>query len=166
MMHHIKNLRYLLIHKYWVFRCGLITGAPVWRLIIHDWSKFTPLEWTAYANYFYREGGDEAHAASGGQHDPSNGNYRFNRAWLSHQHKNPHHWQHWLLKNDDGTSSALPMPEHFVKEMVADWMGAGIAQGKRGDIWSWWSNNRSKMILHPYTEALVTSILHGLPEDY
>ncbi|MFR1480703.1 MAG: DUF5662 family protein [Hydrogeniiclostridium mannosilyticum] len=25
----------------------------------------------------------------------------FQRAWLLHIHRNPHHWQHWVLINDD-----------------------------------------------------------------
>lgn len=167
MIHHWKNLKYLVKHKYWVFRCGRITGVPIWRLIIHDWSKLTPLEWTAYANYFYRDGGTTKHKLSGGQHDPSTADYRFNRAWLSHQHKNPHHWQHWLLQKDDGDVIPLEMPEHFVREMVADWMGAGIAQGHRNDIWNWWERNQSKIILHKNSRLIVEQLLYQeLPLEY
>lgn len=166
MIHNWKNLQYLIKHKYWVFRCGLITGAPLWRLIIHDWSKFTPLEWTAYANYFYREGGTYKHKSSGGQHDPGKASDRFNRAWLSHQHRNPHHWQHWVLQMDSGPTVALKMPAHFVREMVADWMGAGVAQGNPNDIWDWYERNKEKMILHPQTRDLVENIIDSLPRKY
>lgn len=59
------------------------------------------------------------------------------------------------------------MPEEFVREMVADWMGAGIAQGKRGDIWNWWENHRDKIILHPSSRDLVNQIIYEeLPKTY
>ena len=42
---HLRYLGYVVRHKWFVFRAGLRTGAPLWRLVIHDWSKFTPAEW-------------------------------------------------------------------------------------------------------------------------
>ena len=36
--------------------CGRTeTKAPIWLLIIHDWSKFLPDEFFPYAQYFYGE---------------------------------------------------------------------------------------------------------------
>jgi hypothetical protein len=40
-------------HKWFVLLAGLKTGAPLWRLIIHDWSKFTPAERGPYVRPFY-----------------------------------------------------------------------------------------------------------------
>lgn len=34
----------ILKHKWFVLLAGLEVGVPLWRLIIHDWSKFTPAE--------------------------------------------------------------------------------------------------------------------------
>ena len=45
---------------------------------------------------------------------------RFDAAWLHHQHNNPHHWQHWLLREDDGGTKALEMDHLYVVEMVCD----------------------------------------------
>lgn len=166
MKHHWLNLKYLLKHKFWVFRCGLWTGAPIWRLIIHDWSKFGPLEWTAYANHFYRDGGVWKFKRNKGQHSPGDAKDEFNRAWLRHIHKNPHHWQHWVLMFDDDGYQALEMPENFVREMVADWMGAGLAQKGIPDILHWYDQNKNRMILHENTRRRVREILDSLPSQY
>lgn len=51
-MNNIKYLKYLIKHKFYVtrecFRIGLY-----WRGLVHDLSKFNPMEWVAYRNYFY-----------------------------------------------------------------------------------------------------------------
>lgn len=54
----------------------------------HDMSKNTPDEYTPYDNYFYGEQTPAIIEA-------------FNRAWLMHIHRNPHHWQYWVLINDE-----------------------------------------------------------------
>jgi hypothetical protein len=81
---HLKYASYVARHKWFVLRAGLKVRAPLWRLIIHDWSKLTPAEWGPYVRSFYGKQGrtPEVRAA-------------FDAAWLHHQHRNPHHWQHW-----------------------------------------------------------------------
>lgn len=54
-MKHWYYLTYLLKHKWFVFVAGRKVRAPVWRLLVHDWSKFLPSEWGAYADHFYGE---------------------------------------------------------------------------------------------------------------
>src|SRR5271157_5726891 len=109
---HIQYAKYLARHKYFVFIAGLRTKAPIWRLIIHDWSKFMPCEWFPYTDFFYGV-------------KPTNDTWaqwkkdRFDDAWLHHIHFNPHHWQHWILRNDDGSSRTLYIPPKIVREMVA-----------------------------------------------
>lgn len=129
MTKHLRYASYLARHKWFVFLAGLKTGAPIWRLIIHDWSKFMPCEWLPYAEYFYGQKNQIA----------------FDRAWLHHQHLNPHHWQHWVLNEDCGDLKCLPIPEHFVREMVADWAGAGRAITGSWDILPWYNKNRGKI---------------------
>jgi hypothetical protein len=85
----------------------------------------------------------------------------FDRAWLHHQHFNAHHWNHWVLRRDDGSFKALPMPERFAREMVADWIGAGRAQGKP-DVRGWYEANRDKLLLDPATRSYVERLLDRL----
>lgn len=165
MRKHIACLIYLTTHKWFVFKAGLKLKVPVWRLILHDWSKFLPSEWIPYANYFYDGPGVTNHKTNGGSHNPADGTYEFNVAWLKHQHRQPHHWQHWLLQEDDGNLIALRMPEVFVREMVADWCGAGMAQGNGLDIRMWYDNNRLKINLHPETRILVDAFVEQMSNE-
>lgn len=142
-------------HKAFVFRAGLWTGAPIWRLVVHDWSKFTPAEAPHYGRQFF-----------GDQGDPLG----FSYAWLHHQRVNPHHWEYWIPitghnRGGYGDMEPLPMPEWAVREMVADWFGASRAyEGdwpKSVDDWGWMQANlgRIKEQMHPDTSALVDRVL-------
>lgn len=170
MKKHINYLKYLVRHKWFVLVAGLRTGAPLWRLIIHDWSKFLPSEWFPYVDYFYGEKlSDEKvmenwrreQAVLGYRMSPSNEMRKaaFDKAWLHHQHRNPHHWQHWVLREDSGETVALWMPEHFIREMVADWAGAGRAITGKWEVAEWYSKNRHKMALSATTEKQVEWII-------
>lgn len=135
---HWHYARYLARHKWFVLVAGRRLQVPLWRLLIHDWSKFLPSEWVPYAEYFY-----------GGPHTPE-GSAAFDRAWLKHQHRQPHHWQHWLLRLDDGGVRVLDIPDAFLREMVADWMGAGRAITGRWAVQEWYLRQRTRLELsHP-----------------
>jgi hypothetical protein len=137
---HILYLWYVVRHKWFVGRMCFKMGIPL-RGIIHDWSKFLPDEWGPYTEFFYTE--------------KKNRN-AFDTAWLKHQHRNPHHWQHWILKNDDGSTLALEMPELCAREMLCDWYGAGRAiVGPGSSTVEWYRKNREKMVLHPKTREFV-----------
>lgn len=150
-MHHLKNLRYLLLHKYYVFLAGLELGVPIWQLVIHDWSKLTPTEWGPYARTFFGPKPPTQDKA-GYKHQPGS-NPEFDKAWEHHWRNNPHHWQYWL---QDG--EPLEMPEKFAREMVADWRGAGMVQ-RAPDTRAWYLKNRDTIILHSETRQFVEYLL-------
>ena len=68
------------------------------QLNIHDLSKYGKEEYKAYDLYFY---GDKTEKVK----------KDFDYAWLHHIHENPHHWQHWVLFNDDEGTYALEIPK-------------------------------------------------------
>lgn len=172
---HLKYASYVVRHKWFVLLAGRKTAAPLWRLIIHDWSKLTPAEWFPYVRTFYGRtpGTRELQHRFGGRpnHERNLADWKadrqgaFDKAWLYHQHRNPHHWQHWLLREDDGDMKALPMPEPLVREMVADWMGAGRAITGRWEVASWYATNEHKIVLHPDTRALVDDLILAQTPD-
>jgi len=82
----------------------------------------------------------------------------FDLAWRHHQRRQPHHWQYWLLTLDSGETFALKMPDRFVKEMVADWMGAGRALGFP-DTAGWYARNKDRMLLECSTRDRVEQLL-------
>lgn len=163
---HLRYASYVARHKWFVFRAGLRTGAPLWRLLIHDWSKLTPAEWFPYVQQFY--GRDDEYYRLAWRigvpmRAPRGHRLRdaeaFDRAWLHHQHRSPHHWQHWVLRQDDGEVKVLRMPHKLVREMVADWMGAGRAITGRWDVAGWYAENRDKIVLHPEARQQVENLI-------
>lgn len=151
---HWAYLKYVLRHKWFVLLACRYTGCSLWRGLIHDWSKFTPREWAAYVHAFYNaDGSKRAPGASSA----------FDYAWKAHQRMNPHHWQHWVLINDEDGTYPLEMPEKFVREMVADWIGAGRAITGRLSPRPWYEKNKDRMSLHARTRSLVEIILSDLP---
>lgn len=142
---HWRYLRAVLRHKWFVLLAGL-GKVPLWRLIIHDWSKFTPAEWGPYANAFYGSGG--------GKTGKPQGDTAFDRAWLHHQKFNAHHWQYWYLMEDSGKRYCLPMPSPYREEMVADWRGANRAYGDL-TLSDWYRKTKGARELHPETRAWV-----------
>ena len=140
-----EYLKYVLIHKYWVWYYGRKLGLGWWQLLIHDWHKFLPSEWTPYAWSFY---GPWSY-----KDRPEWLVDSFNHAWLKHIHRGPHHWQHWILTFDDFGVPALPIriSAKYLKEMLADWQGAGRAITGKENTQEWFGQRKEKFraMLHP-----------------
>ena len=145
MKRHWNYLKYLARHKWFVFQEGWKLQVHLHRLILHDWQKFTPAEWTPYLKTFYGTT-DEKQAAK----------MDFDLAWLHHQRKGTaHHWQAHILRLDDGGEAALPMPEQDQREMLADWRAMGRQFGEHPPAKGWYLKNRHKIELHPWTRMWV-----------
>lgn len=149
MKRHLAYLRYVLRHKWFVFVAGRHVKVSLWRIIIHDWSKFLPSEWGPYAWTFYTKNGKSRY-----QETPE-----FHQAWNAHQKRNKHHWQYWLLQEDSGKTFPLEMSIKYIREMVADWMGAGRAITGKWECQEWYEANKDKMILYYRTRHLVEALL-------
>jgi hypothetical protein len=152
---HLQYLSYVLWHKWYVLVAGIWLGVPLRQLLVHDWTKFTPTEWSPYVRRFYGPK-PPALGATGYSHQPGD-DLAFDRAWEHHWRHNPHHWQYWANERPE----PLPMPEVYAREMVADWYGAGMAQGKP-DIRGWYEATKASRTLHPHTQALVEALLEEL----
>jgi len=119
----------------------------------HDHSKWSQEEYDAYDRYFY---GSKSYQTV----------KDFNYAWLHHIHANPHHWQFWVLFQDDDKSGvALEMPYWYVIEMICDWWSFSIAKGKLDEIFDWYEKHKDIMILHSKTRKLVEDILDRLKKE-
>ena len=117
----------------------------------HDESKYDPEEYSAYDAYFY--GRDKVGVMKASEN--------FNRAWLRHIHKNPHHWQHWVLINDDPKlgETCIEIPYQYVMEMICDWWSFGWKDNNPYEIFRWYEDHKAHMKLHPDTRRLVETIL-------
>ncbi len=130
----------VLWHKWFVYKAGRRVGKiPLLQLIFHDWSKFLPAEFRVYRKRF--TGGAYSEVA-------------WKRAWLHHIHHNPHHWEHWLING-----KPLPMPEIYVREMLADWMAAERSYCGNWDIQPWLNEEYLKMNLHSSTISQLQGLL-------
>lgn len=152
-----RYLDYVLTHKRHVFIAGIRLGVPLWALIVHDWTKFMPDEWRPYRDRFYPPSGQTA----GGITDALK---QFNEATLQHFRRNPHHWQYWMTGSMNGVLEVFPMPERFVREMVADWIGAAKAQGN-GRVSLWWKQKRDRMKLDYRTRELVDELIDRVEKE-
>lgn len=126
----------------------------------HDQSKYTKLpdaehyyelkcEYDAYANYFYGEQTEEVKEA-------------FDRAWLAHIHANPHHWQHWMLQNDEDGLKLLDMPYVFIIEMCMDWWAFSWKSNNLHEIFTWYEKNKEGILLSEKTRLAVETILETI----
>ncbi|MEG0453755.1 MAG: DUF5662 family protein [Bacteroides sp.] len=123
-----------------------------WLCANHDFSKDGQEEYAAYDQHFY--GTNKSFAAE----------QKYKRAWLSHIHNNPHHWQHWVLINDDDPMVALDMPHEYIIEMVCDWWSFSWAAEDLSTIFTWYNERQDKMIFSPLTRKRVESVLSFIRE--
>lgn len=130
---------------------GDFLGNYLWR---HDDSKYTNEEFDAYDAYFY--GGEKTKEVK----------VLFNKAWLHHIHNNPHHWQYWVLINDDPEEGtiALDIPYKYVVEMICDWWSFSWKTGNLYEIFDWYDAHKKRMILSDNTRELVEEILGQIKE--
>lgn len=142
-------LKYLIKHKWYVFIAARKIKASLWKAFVHDLSKFLPSEWFPYAETFYDSNGSFRYIEAAG----------FREAWLKHQKRNPHHWQYWILKEDNGCEVLLPIPDVYLLEMVADWAGAGKAIAGIWDINEWYQKNKEKILMEEGSKEKVGKLI-------
>ncbi len=120
----------------------------------HDQSKSEPDEYEAYDAYFY--GGNRSFAVV----------QEYRKAWLLHLHRNPHHWQHWVLINDDPEEGelAIEMPDNYIFEMICDWWAFSWEKGDLEEIFKWYDKHKNYMKLHTKTRKKVEEILEKIFE--
>ena len=121
----------------------------------HDKSKRNPKEYNAYDAYFY------------GRNKSFQVVQNFNYAWLHHIHHNPHHWQYWVLINDDPEEGtvALEMPYEYIVEMICDWWSFSWKTGNLYGIFDWYEQHKERMILADGTKKLVERFLEEMRKE-
>lgn len=119
----------------------------------HDKSKYDKEEYQAYDDYFY-----------------GNRSYKvvqdFNRAWLHHIHKNQHHWQYWVLINDDPNENEviIDMPDEYIIEMICDWLSFSLSKDNLYELFDWYNQHKNYMKLSDKTRDKVEYILDKIKE--
>lgn len=143
---HLEYLNYIARHKAYLIYAGVVQvgGIPFKRLLLHDISKFSLVEYPTYRRKFYGAEGEER---------PPEGDWRL--ALLHHYHHNDHHPEFWMIEG-----RPLPMPEIQVREMVADWMAVSL--DKKDDFREWLKIATTKAVYHPETKLILARVLREL----
>lgn len=117
----------------------------------HDASKNDLDEYNAYDDYFY---GNRSYAVVN----------EFNYAWLRHIHRNPHHWQYWVLNKDDPGMGEmiLEMPYNYILEMICDWWSFSWSSDNLIEIFNWYEQHKDYMKLGENTRKTVEDILERI----
>ena len=136
----------------WLVEKEIVSSSLITQMNLHDVSKWGREEFDAYDNYFYGKKTEKVKT-------------EFNYAWLHHIHNNPHHWQHWVLVNDEDGTQALEMPIEYVIEMLCDWWSFSHKTGNLYEIFDWYQSHKKNMILHENTKKLVEELLARIKEE-
>ncbi len=117
----------------------------------HDYSKSNADEYTAYDNYFYGNKSFEVVQ-------------EFNKAWLKHIHRNPHHWQYWVLIKDDPNEEniCIDMDYNYIIEMICDWWSFSWKKGNLYEIFDWYEQRKQHILLSDNTRKTVEDILEKI----
>ena len=142
---------------YWLINNDILTDYSVDTLqtahylceSAHDQSKHDEEEYDAYDKYF--NGGNKSYEVV----------ENFNKAWLHHIHNNPHHWQYWVLINDNPNEGEiiLDMPDEYIIEMICDWMSFSFKKRDINELFSFYESRSKYMKLSDNTRKKVEDIL-------
>ena len=130
------------------------------RGLLHDLSKYSPLEFTAGIKYYQgTRSPNEAERESVG----------YSVAWMHHKGKNRHHFEYWNDVNPKTKVYApVKMPLKFLKEMFCDRVAASkIYQGKNytdAHPYEYFARGKARNYMHEETADLLEKLLIMLKE--
>ncbi len=135
------------------FRVGLYRQG-----IMHDWSKYSPVEFLVGCRYFQ------------GDKSPNNAEREdrgYSQAWLHHKGRNRHHLEYWIdyeaKSNGHGGMTGMKMPVRYVVEMFIDRISACKNYQKEAytvrSPLIYFEKGRGHYIMHEDTEALLVYLL-------
>ena len=156
-----RHLRTILHHKSLVrkgcFRVGLYRQG-----IMHDWSKYSPVEFLVGCKYFQ------------GDKSPNNAEREdkgHSSAWLHHKGRNKHHLEYWIdySVSGDRQMAGMEMPVKYVVEMFIDRISASKNYQKEKytdeSPLQYYLHGREHYMLHEKTKELLERLLTMLAEE-
>ena len=152
------HFKKICVHKHYVRKYCWKVGL-YWRGIIHDLSKFSPIEFWESVKYYQ---------GNSSPIDACKKDKGYSRAWLHHKGRNKHHYEYYVDNFDNG-GTPLQMPFKDSVEMLCDYLGAGHAyMGKNFSYeaeYNWWLNKKkTNLAMHPVNRDFITLALDQLRE--
>ena len=149
-------------HHKWLVMCGCFRLGMYKQGLLHDLSKYNPVEFMAGCRYYQ------------GFKSPNNVEREqegFSRAWLHHKGRNLHHLEYWLdyTVDEKVNFGGMKMPVKYVVEMYVDRVAACKNYMKDnyedGSALAYYNKGRAKVLLHRDTAALLEFMLEMLARD-
>ena len=138
------------------FRVGLYKQG-----LMHDLSKFSPVEFLNGAKYYQ------------GDRSPNSAerlDKGISEAWIHHKGRNPHHFEYWTdLDRTTRTYVPIPVPRRFLAEMIMDRRAACMTYRGRdytpGDALAYHERSFEKDLMHPETRRQLEFLLTMLRDE-
>lgn len=149
----VGHLNMVNSHRFMVFKLSIKAGIP-FRGLIHDLSKYHPIEFFEGVKYF------------DGKISPikvCKKKEGYSKAWLHHKGRNKHHFEYWY---DFNTPDKTPIiPYKYVAEMICDNLAASLTYNKK----NWSAEDQLNYFLNrtdlEYLNEKVKNILIEVYED-
>lgn len=151
------HFKLITTHRWYVFKLSIKAGIP-FRGLIHDLSKYTPVEFIESCKYYQgnRSPITIARIEKG-----------YSAAWLHHKGRNKHHIEYWY----DWNAKETPIiPYKYAVEMLCDHIAAGMVY--RGKEWNkeyplkYWNEIETvRNLYNPKTEKFITVIKEEIAKD-
>lgn len=153
----VKHFGTVSKHKWVVFKLCVKAGIP-YRGLVHDMSKFSPVEFWESAKYY--QGNRSPIVAC----KKAKG---YSEAWLHHKGRNKHHPEYW---HDPKSKVPLPIiPYEYVAEMICDTLAAGIVYN--GKDWTnstqleYWTKTNKQTPLNSKLKDMLTEVYTEISEN-
>ncbi len=121
----IKNifghLKTVIVHKHRVL-VNCVKAGIIWRGLMHDMSKFSPVEFFAGVKYYQgtRSPNEMERELMG-----------YSAAWMHHKGRNRHHFEYWTDYNTKTRRiEPVRMPDIYIYEMFCDRVAASKTYNK------------------------------------
>ena len=142
-------------HHRWLVRKGCFAVGLYWQGLVHDISKYSPVEFWNGARFYQgiRSPNTAEREAKG-----------FSEAWMHHKGRNRHHYEYWSdMDLTRRVYAPVPMPRKYLVEQVMDRRAAcKIYQGKDytpGSALAYFMKSRERELMHPQNRQELEFIL-------
>lgn len=157
MSHVWLHFKLITKHKWYVFKLSVKAGIP-FRGLIHDLSKYSPIEFIESCKYYQ---GNRSPITAARE------NIGYSEAWLHHKGRNKHHIEYWY---DWNVKETPVIPYKYAIEMLCDHIAAG--QVYKGKNWSkeyplkYWNEIETvRHLYNPKTEKFITIIKEQIAKE-
>lgn len=144
-------------HRWIVFKLCCRAGIP-WRGLVHDLSKYSPVEFIESVKFY-----------QGGKRSPINAAREikgYSKAWLHHKGRNKHHVEYWY---DPQMPDKLPIiPYKYAVEMICDGISASLVY--HGKDWTpnceleYWNKHKDTTPTNEKIKDFVTEVYTQIAE--